>query len=476
MLGQIDQLIFSMVHDPSRKLCSLLASLDSKALSVENTDAPRITPSPTRTLATVFEETAAEYPDSTAVEFASSIVDGEMTSETLTYSELNMNSNRLARHLVSLGVEQDKFVAVCMEKSLLCYTSILAAVKAGAGYLPLTPETPRERVKQILLQAEAKVLLSTRDVAATLDLPEGMEVVLVDATDYSHYEHSNLDIERRAETLAYAVFTSGSTGVPKGVLVEHAQAVANMDVLSEMYPAEHTHRMLQFCNIAFDVSVFEIFFAWRKGMCLCSATKDTFLRDLESAVNALRATHLSMTPTVAALVKSVNVPQVEFLVTSGEAVTRKVFNDWAGNGLWQGYGPSETTNICTVKPRVRPTEQINNIGPPFSNTSAFVVLPDVEPLNIVPRGGIGELCFGGLQVVSISLYLYVLGLTNTFLVPGILKDARTDIAEVHRSSHLWPTISKRRYRQIAAEWGHSIRRARGRPSQSPRQPNRAWRD
>lgn len=90
---------------------------------------------------------------------------------------------------------------------------------------------------------------------------------------------------------------------------------------------------------------------------------------------------------------------MKFLVTSGEAVTKKVFADWAGKGLWQGYGPSETTNICTVKPKVQKTDDISNIGRPFSNTSAFVVAPDIDDeLVILPRGAVGELCFGGVQV------------------------------------------------------------------------------
>lgn len=134
-------------------------------------------------------------------------------------------------------------------------------------------------------------------------------------------------------------------------------------------------------------------------MTLCSATKDVLLRDLEAAINAMEVSHLSMTPTVAALVHPGNVPSVEFLVTSGEAVTKKVFNNWAGHGLWQGYGPSETTNICTVNPRVQKEHLISNIGPPFRNTSAFVVDPETEDqLVILPAGAIGELCFGGAQV------------------------------------------------------------------------------
>lgn len=172
-------------------------------------------------------------------------------------------------------------------------------------------------------------------------------------------------------------------------------------------------KMLPKTKTLLIVSVFEIFFAWYAGMCLCSAAQNVMFRDLEGFIRAMRITHLSLTPTVAALVEPDNVPEVKFLVTAGEALTDKVFKCWSGNGLFQGetifciivmerlncsgYGPSETTNICTVKPFVKPTDNINNIGPPLHNTSAFVMQRS-EILALTPRGGVGEFCFGGDQV------------------------------------------------------------------------------
>ena len=89
-------------------------------------------------------------------------------------------------------------------------------------------------------------------------------------------------------------------------------------------------------NCFLIVSVFEIFFAWYTGMCLCSAAQKVIFRDLENAIRTMRITHLSLTPTVAALVDPGNVPEVKFLVTAGEALTDKVFKHWSGSGLFQG--------------------------------------------------------------------------------------------------------------------------------------------
>ena len=94
--------------------------------------------------------------------------------------------------------------------------------------------------------------------------------------------------------------------------------------------------ILLVANCFLIVSVFEIFFAWFTGMCLCSAAQNVIFRDLENAIRVMRITHLSLTPTVAALVDPSNVPEVRFLVTAGEALTDKVFKNWSGCGLFQG--------------------------------------------------------------------------------------------------------------------------------------------
>jgi non-ribosomal peptide synthetase component F len=112
--------------------------------------------------------------------------------------------------------------------------------------------------------------------------------------------------------------------------------MSNLEYLSTIYPYSVKSRLLQSCSQAFDVSVFEIFFSWHVGMCLCTAQKDDLFTDIEGAINQMGITHLSLTPTVAALIDPDNVPRVEFLVTAGEAVTEYVRRKWTGRGLYQG--------------------------------------------------------------------------------------------------------------------------------------------
>lgn len=128
---------------------------------------------------------------------------------------------------------------------------------------------------------------------------------------------------------------SGTTGTPKGVAVTNRNILSNISILSDIYPHDSSSRMLQACSQAFDVSVFEIFFAWATGMCLCAATNDTLFEDFEQAVRALQITHLSVTVTVASLLNPDNVPNVKFLVTSGEPMTDAVLDKWSQH-LYQG--------------------------------------------------------------------------------------------------------------------------------------------
>ena len=182
---------------------------------------------------------------------------------------------------------------------------------------------------------------------------------------------------------------------------------SNIDALSRIYNVKEGSRLLQSCSQAFDVSVFEMFFSWTQGMALCSATNDTLFEDLERSIRELDVTHLSMTPTVASLVDPQKVPKVEFLVTSGEPMTEKVAKSW-WRQLYQGYGPSETTNICTVK-KMGPDDIIQHLGYSFENTSTVVLYQN--GMEAVPQGCLGELCFGGDQVAQ--GYLNMPELTKT---------------------------------------------------------------
>jgi len=394
MAESIRSLVFYMLNHLDSGLPSLRQAFPPPLLSVFNPTPKTFAGVPD--LAYAVERTAAEFPDKDAVCFADHISDGVLTTTTITFAELNTTADRIARHLSRQGVCEGGVVAIVMEKSIRLYTGILAILKTGCAYLPLLPSTPVSRIETILQQAKVDVCLVDSTTSSNLEARLPCRFVDVQALDLRSLPPMRAKPEPNPDRAAYIIYTSGSTGVPKGVCVTQLNIVSNLDVLSRIYPVKDDSRLLQSCSQAFDVSVFEIFFSWTQGMCLCSATNDTLFEDLERSIRKLKVTHLSMTPTVAALVDPHKVPRVEFLVTAGEAMTQGVAQKW-GEKLFQGYGPSETTNICSVK-RMGPSQSIQHLGWSFKNTSTFVLSQDST--EVVPLGCLGEFCFGGDQVAQ----------------------------------------------------------------------------
>ncbi|GAB7350568.1 hypothetical protein MBLNU459_g1145t2 [Dothideomycetes sp. NU459] len=323
MLRQLEELVKHVIRDPECLVQDMTEPLPASLLSIANPCPKSFTYE--AGLGAVLKRHVADSPEMPALCFASDIGENKITTDILTYKELDARANRLSHHLIALGTLPNELICVCMEKSVDLYVSILATVKAGAGYLPLVPETPSSRIQQILSDATVKLCLTDSTTSGIINDLHICQAVEVSTTDVSKYPATSPNVRFQPSDIAYAVFTSGTTGQPKGVLV----------------------------------------------------TQENIL--------------------IAALVKPVNVPNVHFLVTAGEAVTNQVHDAWAGKGLYQGYGPSETTNICTVNPAVASAHAINNIGPGFENTSTFVLANSTD-FKIIPTGGLGELCFGGQQV------------------------------------------------------------------------------
>ncbi|KAK4570180.1 hypothetical protein LTR86_002260 [Recurvomyces mirabilis] len=396
LLRQLALYASRMLEAPHTLLADLHSCLDESLLSISNPE-PSYSADPHGLVAT-FEHQATQQPDAIALLFATVIEKDGMAAEHLTFVELNRRANKLAHFLRSVGVANGDLVCICMEKSLSLYATILAVLKAGAGYVPLTPATPGARLRTIVEQAQVKYVLCDDTSTGNLAPMNGTTVFDVSDIELQDFPSHELRLAYARDDIAYTVFTSGSTGEPKGVSVTHENLNGNLAALSDIYGVGPGDRLLQACSQAFDVSVFEIMFALTRGLCLCSASNATLFGDLELSIRSFGITHLSLTPTVAALVAPANVPTVRFLVTAGEGVTEFVRQRWAGKGLLhQGYGPSETTNICSINMQMSHDDSLGSIGPPLGNTSVFVLAPEHD-FQILPLGFTGELAFGGEQV------------------------------------------------------------------------------
>lgn len=327
-------LVHYLFGNPERQLSSLLPSFPSALLSEHGRELRPVASD--TTIVKLVEEAVERSPETCALCFADSITTSGLVSRDLSYAELNGMANRIARHLLSQSLVPGGLVAIVMEKSPMFYCGILGILKAGCAYLPILPSTPVKRIQLIFDQARPQLcMVDSMPCWKNSDLPSRTALLAVDFSTLDQYDSSNLEAAQGGTQLAYVIYTSGTTGTPKGVAVTNKNLVSNITVLSRIYPHRHGSRMLQACSQAFDVSVFEIFFAWASSMCLCAATNDTLFESLELSINQMEVTHLSMTVTVASLVNPDNVPGVEFLVTSGEPMTDEVLEKWA-DVLYQG--------------------------------------------------------------------------------------------------------------------------------------------
>ncbi|EXJ88439.1 hypothetical protein A1O1_05369 [Capronia coronata CBS 617.96] len=414
LAAQLDHITMEMLENVEMDLHHLWESSSKDILSLSNAQPEKF--SKRFGLTTTISTLAKTDPARVAVDFihAFDLDTGRIERSTLTYHDLFEKASTIASALQeSFRIGVDDIVAFLAPKSVDLYIGILGAIISGAGYLYIDPRTPTERIRHITRESACRVILTAHE--SNVQLQDGSATF---ASIAELLQHHSIPTGRhwpdvRDDQLAYAVFTSGSTGVPKGVLITRNNLLSNIDDLSHLYPCSpEKDRLLQACSLAFDVSVFEIFWTWHMGMTLCSASNDVLFKDLERIINDLKITHLSMTPSVAALVHPDRVPHVKMLVTAGEPMNSRVFTDWADRGLFQGYGPSETTNICNVRPHVRKLDASNNVGPALPNTSIFVCRRQeisstdrsdsrsAAPLTfkLVPKGGVGEIWIGGEQV------------------------------------------------------------------------------
>lgn len=316
--------------------------------------------------------------------------------ESISYRSLDTRANQLSNYLLSQGFKAGDLIPLLLGKSPTMIVAVLAVLKIGAAYVPLSPENPLERNLYILHEIKATSVL-TETAYKTYFPDHETKSICLDEVDVSGYSARKTVIQVKPNQLAYLIFTSGSTGQPKGVMVEHQSAAAAIDSIIEFEGrACQVHRTLQFSNYVFDVSVYDIFVALGSGHILCLAPSDRLLSELAVVINEMQVTHCFLTPTVARLLKPEDVPLLKVLTVGGEAVTADVIATWAdGHTLINGYGPTETSILVTMK-LIERNGNPRNIGTPLPTVKGYILERDGDRL--APYGAVGELCFSGQQL------------------------------------------------------------------------------
>ncbi|MGV9870949.1 amino acid adenylation domain-containing protein, partial [Rhodococcus koreensis] len=353
----------------------------------------------TDTLVSMFGAQAARTPDAPAV------VDGDRC---LSYAEFNARVNRLARLLITQGVGPETIVAVRIRRSLDFVVGVYATLTAGGAYLPIDPDHPAERTHFILTVAQPTCMLTTTH-DDQVDLSYPVPVFHTDTIDLSQVSAAPVtDADRRAplrpQNTAYVMFTSGSTGHPKGVAVAHTAIANQVRWVVEAFDHRAGDRLLQSNAVTFDASTPDLFAPLQVGGCVVLASSDG-QRDPDYLANAIRAqkvTHMASVPTVlTSLMASrssdalggLKVVYLGGEMLSGQTVAQLA--QFSPATVWNQYGPTETT-VSVICHRCTQHEQtVVPIGTPQTNCHAYVLDHRLHP---VPVGVVGELYVAGVQL------------------------------------------------------------------------------
>lgn len=335
---------------------------------------PRATP-PHHRIHQAFEHHAARSPHARAVEHE---------GDCLTYGELDHRANVAAAALLDAGVRPGDHVGLFLTRSIHLVVGILAVLKVGAAYVPQDVRiTPRPHLDHVVRTADIHVVLTTREHAPALTAPAVLTLdTLPDRrVGPPRTEHGDT---------AVVIFTSGTTGVPNGVRVTHANLCNVLLTAPGNLGIRPGDRVAQLLNIAFDMAVWEIFGALAHG-----ATSVLRGRDIGAAAST--ATVLIATPGVLSTVDPDACPDVRAVAVAGERCPKPLADAWSARAAFHNAcGPTEVTIVNTVQ-RYDPRVGRLTIGRPVPNTTVYVLDQDLRPCRI---GEVGEMWAGGACVTA----------------------------------------------------------------------------
>ncbi|WP_187650806.1 non-ribosomal peptide synthetase, partial [Xenorhabdus indica] len=394
----ISGLVEALATEPQRPILSLpiLPATERQQLLVDfnatEADFPRES-----LLHELFEQQAARTSDATAVVFE---------GQSLSYGELNRRANQLAHYLITLGVQPDDRIAICVERSVGMIVGLLGILKAGAAYVPLDPAYPAERLAYMLDDASPVALLTQTTLMETLD--SNLPTVLLDAPLYSACAENSACTESNPDAqtlglaphnLAYVIYTSGSTGQPKGVMVEHGNVVNFLCAMSKEPGITEEDILLSVTSLSFDISILELFLPLLTGARIVLATQAQAADAQQLAALIIRhnVSLMQATPSTWRMLLQLpdfTLPAKFKVLCGGEALPETLATQLLQQvpALWNLYGPTETTVWSTLN---NLTRMSSSIGQPIANTRIYILDKQGQP---APLGVAGEIYISGAGV------------------------------------------------------------------------------
>ncbi|WP_343745933.1 non-ribosomal peptide synthase/polyketide synthase [Chitinophaga sp.] len=404
MLAHFETLLEAVVAAPQQKIdqLALLTSEEQQqqlaALS-QTVNYPR-----QQTFLHWFEAAARHHADSTALAF-----EGQL----LTWKALEQRSASLAHYLRSKGVGANVLVPVCVDRSLDMLVAVMGILRAGGAYVPVEPDFPAERIKYMLQDTRAAVMVSIGQHRDIIPEADGLEVIFLDEQQHiinGYTTTAQLELPAPAD-IAYVIYTSGSTGTPKGVKVTHHNLADYIVGLRAHLPIDECHSFGLLSSIATDLGNTVLFAALSIGATLHLFSKDT-INDAQKVLAYFERHEIDCIKIVPSHWKALSEPEQlllpeKLLIFGGEAlessVVKAIRDARAECMVVNHYGPTETTigKLLHIVNAHTEYDAFVPVGKPFSNTRAYVLNPEKQ---LCPVGVPGELYIGGEGVAAGYLY------------------------------------------------------------------------
>jgi amino acid adenylation domain-containing protein len=398
MHGHLRKLLEEIVENPNRPISELAMITDHELKSFSDWNNTNTETTKAKSVIQLFNEQVASGPDKPALSFQ---------KEKITYAELNRRINSVANYLLKSDPDKRQPIGLLVEPSIEMIVGILGVLKAGRAYLPLDAQYPKKRLDFILKDSSATIVLTQKHLSSILS-DHSVSLQTIDEIIASESsEEPILPIAIDGEDLAYLVYTSGSTGQPKGVCVTHKNLVCSTTARFDFYPNQPQSFLLM-SSFSFDSSGAGIFWTLTAGakLVLIERRMEQDLNSLTEIFVSEKITHTLLLPTLyQTLIK--NLPKHAFntfntIIVAGEACPKVLCNEHfkllPDVELYNEYGPTEATVWATVyKTNTAESESNVPIGRPISNCQIYIL---DENQNRVPIGVSGELFIGGKGVAK----------------------------------------------------------------------------